>query len=231
MRWISWCRGWMWLRWSLTISLKVCSTNGSRRRTWPIGAVKLCHQNEFICKRTQPKDAATRSPWFRPRRLTLIYHQVSSRTLCRDAWESTSWTAAGRVATLANIWKRKGYTAHLAWMERCYYTAQRGSGRLLRFLRTRWVETNQRGSKYSSGHLHARWSMQACGHPVHPSSGSRPSSAHWSQSDSHGANLSGHCGHQCFGPRPLATQAQLKLLATTSATSDGRRGELLADCA
>ena len=31
--WISWCRGWMWLRWSLTISLKVCSTNGSMRRT------------------------------------------------------------------------------------------------------------------------------------------------------------------------------------------------------
>ena len=27
--------------------------------------------------------------------------------------------------------------------------------------------------------------------------GSRPSSAQWSQSDSHGANLSGHSGHQC----------------------------------
>ena len=53
MRWISWCRGWMWLRWNLTISLKVCSTNGSMRRTRPLGAMKLCHQNECICKRAR----------------------------------------------------------------------------------------------------------------------------------------------------------------------------------
>ena len=44
----------------------------------------------------------------------------------------------------------------------CYDAAQRGSGRLLRFLRTRWVEADQRGSEHSSGHLHARWSLQAC---------------------------------------------------------------------
>ena len=31
MRWISCCRDWMWVRWSLTISLEVCSTNGSMR--------------------------------------------------------------------------------------------------------------------------------------------------------------------------------------------------------
>ena len=40
---------------------------------------------------------------------------------------------------------------------------------------------------------------------VCPSSGSCPCSVHWSQSDSHGANLSGHSVHQCAGPRPLAT--------------------------
>ena len=59
---------------------------GVRRRWWRPTArckqekkrQKLYHQNECTCKHTQPKDAATRSPWFRPRRLTLIYHQASS---------------------------------------------------------------------------------------------------------------------------------------------------------
>ena len=51
-----------------------------------------------------------------PRRLTLIYHQVNSWTLCPDAWDSTSWMAAGRVATVVNIWMLRGHTACHAWL-------------------------------------------------------------------------------------------------------------------
>ena len=79
------------------------------------------------------------------------------------------WPTSGRAGVTLPI---------LYGWERRYYAAQRGSGRLLRYLRTRWVETNQRGSEYSS------WLS--------------PKFCPMEQSDSHGANLSGHSGHQCL---------------------------------
>ena len=74
-------------------------------------AARNSAQNESTIKLTQPQVAAMRFPWFRPRRLTLIFHQVSSSTQCHAAWESTSWAVAGPAATVANAWMRRGRIA------------------------------------------------------------------------------------------------------------------------